>query len=62
MTERDAPHTLRAELTRAFRADDIAAYRSLTGTDEALDTVPEPLIAGLLSALLGTKVPGRGTN
>ncbi len=59
----------RASTTRVFTAEEIAAYRSLTG-DVGLgfgemggDTaVPGPLLAGMFSDLLGTKLPGRGTN
>lgn len=60
---------LQAGLTRVFTDDDVAAYRRLSG-DEGLsfgkrgpqDAVPGPLIAGLFSTLLGTEVPGPGTN
>ncbi len=62
--------TARAE--RIFTADDISSYRALTG-DTGLKfgsgraaakrvTVPGPLLGGLFSDLLGTKLPGRGTN
>jgi 2-(1,2-epoxy-1,2-dihydrophenyl)acetyl-CoA isomerase len=58
-----------AGLDRTFTAEDIAEYRDLSG-DTGLgfglaatpDTVPGPLIAGLFSCLLGTSLPGRGTN
>ena len=58
-----------AQVTRRFSSEDIAAYRALTG-DRGLafgvasgrDIVPGPLLGGLISCLLGTKLPGRGTN
>ena len=58
----------RATTTRAFNAADVAAYRALTG-DAGLAfgrratgaTVPGPLLAGLFSFLLGTRLPGSGT-
>ncbi|MCA9931862.1 MAG: hypothetical protein KC419_25435 [Anaerolineales bacterium] len=74
-----------ANATRVFTAQDVAAYRTLTG-DEGLGfgtamvetparsgvetavstplkaSVPGPLLAGMFSDLLGTKLPGRGTN
>lgn len=58
-----------ARASRTFTADDIAAYRALSGdaglafgaTDGAA-TVPGPLLSGMFSNLLGTKLPGRGTN
>ena len=48
-----------AEVTRRFSADDIAAYVQLGGAPST--TVPEPLIGGLFSFLLGVKLPGLGT-
>jgi len=71
--------------TRIFTAEDVAAYRALTGdvslgfgeglvetpalseVEVAVSTslsagVPGPLLAGMFSDLLGTKLPGRGTN
>jgi acyl dehydratase len=58
-----------ASTTRTFTAEDVAAYRALTG-DAGLGfgavggetAVPGPLLAGMFSDLLGTKLPGRGTN
>lgn len=50
-----------AELSRRVSADDIACYVSLGGAP-ADGTCPEPLIAALFSYLLGTKLPGPGTN
>lgn len=57
------------QVTRVFSPEDIAAYRALTG-DSGLgfggpahaDIVPGPLLGGMISYLLGTKLPGCGTN
>jgi acyl dehydratase len=61
----------RATVCRAFSAGEIAAYRALTGDAglrfgppsaglaEAL--VPGPLLGGLFSYLLGTRLPGPGS-
>lgn len=51
-----------ATVTRRFTADDVVAYESLGGHAVAGDTVPEPLINALFSYLLGTRLPGLGTN
>jgi acyl dehydratase len=48
----------KASVTRIFSRADAA---ELTG-GAAPDSVPEPLIAGLFSYLLGVKLPGSGTN
>jgi acyl dehydratase len=52
----------RATSTRVFTTEDIAAYAALTG-DASFDpgTIPGPMLGGMVSDLLGTKVPGRGT-
>ena len=50
----------RAELIRSYAAADLAGFAELTGTEP--DHVPEPLIAGLFSYLLGVDLPGPGTN
>ncbi len=62
----------KAQTMRIFRAEDIAEYRTLSGdiglefSDELSDDinkiVPGPLIGGMFSYLLGTNLPGRGTN
>lgn len=52
----------RAEMCRAFTAAAVAEYAALSGEPAASDSVPEPLIGGLFSCLLGTQLPGRGTN
>ncbi len=57
-----------ASTTRTFLPEDVAAYRRLTGDRgfhfgvEAATAVPGPLLAGMVSDLLGTQLPGRGTN
>lgn len=65
-----------ASLTRTFSREDIAEYISLTGDTNPLYTdtacafgrglkdtpVPGGLLGGLFSCLLGTRLPGRGTN
>ena len=51
-----------ASLTRTISAGDVAEYRALTGDTNAPDSVPGPVLGGLLSCLLGTQLPGRGTN
>lgn len=53
----------RASLTRIFTVQEVNEYRALTSdTNFAPDTIPGPLLGGLLSCLLGTQLPGRGTN
>lgn len=51
-------------ITRTFTAADLAAYRDLVGPagDGADEGVPESLIAGLFSKILGVDLPGRGSN
>ena len=58
-----------ASTTRIFTAEDVANYRTLTGDltlgfGETMGetAVPGPLLAGMFSDLLGTKLPGKGTN
>ena len=51
-----------ASLTRTFTVEDVAEYRALTGDMNAPESVPGPLLGGLLSRVLGTQLPGRGTN
>jgi acyl dehydratase len=59
----------KASTTRTFTAVDVAAYRTLTGDltlgfgeEMRNEGVPGPLLAGMISDLLGTQLPGRGTN
>jgi hypothetical protein len=56
-----------AERRRVFEAADVEGYRTLSG-DPGLrfgpggsDAVPGPLLAGMISDLLGTTLPGPGT-
>ncbi len=66
-----------ASASRIFTSEDVQTYQQLTedvglrfGHDgaepavlsEAETAVPGPLLAGMFSDLLGTKLPGRGTN
>ena len=62
----------KASTERVFTSSDIADYNWLTNDDglqfgavspdQNRQTVPGPLIGGMISYLLGTKLPGRGTN
>ena len=65
-----------AAAKRIFTAEDLAEYADLTGDENPLLTdadyarqagfkdriIPGPLLSGMFSDLLGTKLPGRGTN
>ena len=51
-----------AQITRRYTADDLAEYTALGGPPAMDDRVPEPLIGALFSYLLGTRLPGIGTN
>ncbi len=59
-------HDLRLEdqatVERRFSAMDINEWCQMSGLDTVPDQVPEPLIAGLFSYLLGEELPGHGTN
>jgi acyl dehydratase len=53
----------RASLERTFAGGDVAAFAALIGGDlDGGEHVPSGLVGGLFSTLLGTKLPGRGTN
>ncbi|MCU1281297.1 MAG: phosphate acetyltransferase [bacterium] len=53
----------RAELARTFAAADVADFAALVGGDlDGIEHVPSGLVGGLFSTLLGTTLPGRGTN
>ncbi len=49
-----------AQLTRVFDEAALKDFEALTGIRSA--HVPEPLIAGMISCLLGVRLPGPGTN
>jgi len=57
----DFTEGMRAECRRSFSSADLGAYAGLAGYDPG-DVVPEPLIGGMFSYLLGTRLPGPGTN
>src|SRR5260370_32380351 len=53
----------RASLERPFGAGDVADFAALMGGNlDGADHVPRGLVGGLFSTLLGTTLPGRGTN
>ncbi|MGP9822712.1 phosphate acetyltransferase [Salinarimonas sp. NSM] len=54
----------RASLDRVFSSEDVADWCDLVtlGATHPWAGVPEPLIAGLFSCLLGEELPGHGTN
>jgi 3-hydroxybutyryl-CoA dehydratase len=48
---------------RTFTPADLAEYASLAGIAvQAPRVVPGPLLGGMISCILGTQLPGRGTN
>ena len=51
-----------AKLNRTFTAEDVREWCELCQLDQDWPGVPEPLIAGLFSYLLGEELPGHGTN
>ena len=55
-----------AGLTRTFTPADVAEYVNLVGDDNPIygedGRLPGALLGGLFSCLLGTELPGRGTN
>lgn len=64
----------KAKISRLFSTEEVAEYHALTGdsalnfggsgisADDGRATIPGPLLGGLFSLLLGTQLPGRGTN
>jgi acyl dehydratase len=52
-----------AQLTRSFSVDDITLLHQLAGGDSPPPpAIPEPLIAAMISCLLGMHLPGPGAN
>ena len=52
-----------ATARRTFTPADLAEYAALTeSTVRDARIVPGPLLGGMISCLLGTQLPGRGTN
>ncbi|SEP09783.1 hypothetical protein [Aquisalimonas asiatica] len=51
-----------ASLVRTYSAEDVRQWAALARAPEPADGVPEPLLAGLFSCLLGETLPGHGTN
>lgn len=52
----------RASVTRTFDRAGVVDFLDLAEVGMAIDRVPEPLIGGLFSYLLGVELPGFGTN
>ncbi|WP_300544976.1 phosphate acetyltransferase [Maricaulis sp.] len=50
------------EAHRRFSREDVAALQTLSGAPDSGEAVPEALINGMFSCLLGVDLPGRGTN
>jgi len=48
-------------ISRTFIPEDIKTYLDMGGACAGSNTVPEPLIGGMLSYLLGVELPGPGT-
>ena len=51
-----------ASTGRHFDHDNVSEWSQMAGLDQPWPQVPEPLIAGLFSYLLGEQLPGHGTN
>lgn len=51
-----------ARIEQRFDMDDIRQWQHLVDAPGPDNEVPEPLIAGLFSCLLGEQLPGHGTN
>lgn len=52
----------RASVTRTFGRAAVAEFLGMAQFDAGIEHVPEPLLGGLFSYLLGVKLPGFGTN
>lgn len=51
-----------ATVTRSFDATAVAQYCAIGGGSVDGQRLPEPLVSGLFSYLLGVELPGLGTN
>lgn len=51
-----------ATTKRTFTPNDLAEYAALAGIAQSSNIIPGPLLGGMFSYLLGTTLPGRGTN
>ncbi|MBM3130212.1 MAG: MaoC family dehydratase [Chloroflexi bacterium] len=51
-----------ATAQRTFTQNDLVEYAALAGIAQTPRVVPGPLLGGMFSYLLGTQLPGRGTN
>ena len=51
-----------AHIDKTFFTEDMKTYQTLGGQAVTDGSIPEPLLAGLFSYLLGMKLPGLGTN
>lgn len=52
-----------ATVTRVYSPEDLRGFAAIVGLPVAsLTSLPEPLLAGLFSYILGVQLPGRGTN
>lgn len=52
----------RASVTRSFDQNALTEFLGLARGAPPISYVPEPLISGLISYLLGVELPGPGTN
>jgi len=52
----------KASVTRSFDQNALTDFLGLAGGAQTVRHVPEPLIGGLISYLLGVELPGPGTN
>lgn len=51
-----------ASSKRTFTAENLAEFGSLAGITQPPRVIPGPLLGGMFSYMLGTTLPGRGTN
>lgn len=52
----------KASVTRKFNESEFVDFLGLASEIRKIRHVPEPLLSGLISYLLGVKLPGPGTN